>query len=65
MTSKTYSVDPLAHPTGADRLRGSVAMLDGGHTLFTSVGHVFAYLCALLTIVGLLIRLPARSVSTP
>ena len=61
VTSKTYSVNPLTHPIGADRLRGSVAMLDGGHTVFTAVGNLFAYGCAALTLFGLLVK---RSAST-
>lgn len=47
--AKTYAVNPVAHPTGADRLHARVAMLDGGHTVYASVGNLFAYLCAALT----------------
>ena len=42
--AKTYAVDPAKHAVGADRLHASAALLDGGHTVFVTIGNLFAYL---------------------
>lgn len=47
---RTYAVDPMRNPRGADRAHATVAMLEGGHTVFSRIGNVFAYLCALATL---------------
>ncbi|MEI8256203.1 MAG: apolipoprotein N-acyltransferase [Deltaproteobacteria bacterium] len=47
---RTYAVDPVRNPRGADHSRATVAMLEGGHTVFSVIGNVFAYLCALGTL---------------
>ena len=46
---RTYAVDPTMHPRGADHTHASVAMMEGGHTVYALVGNVFSWLCALLT----------------
>jgi apolipoprotein N-acyltransferase len=64
--SKTYSVNPIAHPIGADRLHAQVAWLEAGHTVYAAVGNLFAYVCAALTLLSWLVkpRIGARA-ATP
>lgn len=54
---RTYAVNPVAHPRGADHTLAHVALMEGGHTVFAAVGNLFAYLCALATL-GLWLVLP-------
>ena len=49
VVQKTYAVDPYLHPRPADKMLGTVALIEGGHTVYQAVGNLFAYLCTLLT----------------
>src|SRR6185369_4240305 len=44
--AKTYAVDPSVDERGADAIRARVALMEGGHTVYSRVGDVFGYLCA-------------------
>ena len=57
--AKTYAVDPGRDPRGADKLLAEVALLEGGHTVYSAVGDVFGYLCAAVTAVLALV-IPRR-----
>ena len=54
--TRSYAVNPMDHPRGADHILAQVAMREGGHTVFMAIGNAFAYLCALLTAYLLLVR---------
>jgi apolipoprotein N-acyltransferase len=51
VVQETYAVDPYLHPRPADKMMGTVALLEGGHTIYQAVGNLFAYLCTVLTAV--------------
>ena len=47
---KTYAVDPYWHPRSADKMLAVVPLIEGGHTVYQSVGSLFAWLCAGVTV---------------
>lgn len=51
VVQKTYAVDPYVHPRPAGEMLATVALLEGGHTIYQTVGNLFAYLCTLATAV--------------
>jgi apolipoprotein N-acyltransferase len=58
-SERMRSLDALPPPQG---LRGELALLEGGHTLFAALGPVFAQACMLLVLAGLtLAQLRSRS----
>ena len=48
--AKTYAVDPVKTPIGADKLLAEAALLEGGGTFYARHGNLFAYLCLVLTL---------------
>jgi apolipoprotein N-acyltransferase len=54
---KTYADDPYRHPRAADGVLVTAAGLEGGHTVYTAVGNLFAYLCLAATFILLGIAL--------
>jgi apolipoprotein N-acyltransferase len=54
---KTYADDPYRHPRAADGVLVTAAGLEGGHTVYTAVGNLFAYLCLAVTLILLGIAL--------
>ena len=50
---KTYADDPYRQPRGADGVMVTAAGLEGGHTVYTAVGNLFAYLCLAGTLIFL------------
>jgi apolipoprotein N-acyltransferase len=48
---KTYADDPYRHPRGADGVIVTAPGMEGGHTVFTAVGNLFAYLCLAGTLI--------------
>jgi apolipoprotein N-acyltransferase len=52
---KTYANDPAISHKPADKLLVDVALVEGGHTVYAVVGDLFGYLCAALTLLGLLV----------
>jgi apolipoprotein N-acyltransferase len=55
---KTYADDPYRNPRAADGIVVSAPILAGGHTVYTAVGNLFAYLClaGTLLILGVALR---------
>jgi apolipoprotein N-acyltransferase len=49
VVQETYAVDPYLHPRPADKMMATVSLLEGGHTVYQTVGNLFAYLCTLAT----------------
>src|SRR5208283_2662568 len=49
VVQKTRAVDPYLDPRPAESSLATLPLLEGGHTIFTKVGDLFAYLCALAT----------------
>ncbi|HEX3949098.1 MAG TPA: apolipoprotein N-acyltransferase [Steroidobacteraceae bacterium] len=45
VVAKTYADDPYRHPLPADGLLVTAPMMAGGHTVYATVGNLFAYLC--------------------
>ena len=62
VVQKTYAVDPYLTPRGPSSSLASVALLEGGHTVFAKVGNLFAWVCFVVT-VFLLARASLRSAS--
>jgi len=63
VTSKTYALDPYVHPRPAGKMLATVALMEGGHTVYQAVGNLFAYLCtaaSLLTWGAVYLRSPQR-----
>lgn len=50
---KTYADDPYRHPRAADGVIVTAAGMEGGHTVYTVVGNLFAYLCLAGTLIFL------------
>ena len=46
IVEKTYAVDPYIHPHPASSALATLPLLDGGHTVFATLGNLFAYICA-------------------
>jgi apolipoprotein N-acyltransferase len=55
VVEQTYANDPDVSHKPADKLLVDVALVEGGHTVYAVVGDLFGYLCALLTLVALLV----------
>jgi len=60
MLEKTYADDPYRNPRAADGIVVSAPIVPGGHTVYTAVGNLFAYLCLAGTLVMLAIALRGR-----
>ena len=50
---KTYADDPYRHPRGADGIMVTAASMEGGRTVYSAVGNLFAYLCLAGTLIFL------------
>jgi apolipoprotein N-acyltransferase len=48
---ETYAVDPYLHPRPADKMMATVPLIEGGHTIYETIGNLFAYLCTVFTAV--------------
>ncbi|MBV9958074.1 MAG: apolipoprotein N-acyltransferase [Acidobacteria bacterium] len=48
--AKTYALDPTTDHRGADKLLAEVALIEGGHTVYSAVGDVFGYACVASTL---------------
>lgn len=48
--AKTYASDPQKDMRGSDRILAEVALIEGGHTVYASIGDFFGYLCIALTL---------------
>ena len=48
---KTYADDPYRDPRAADGVLVSAPIVPGGHTVFSAVGNLFAYLCIAATVI--------------
>jgi apolipoprotein N-acyltransferase len=57
---KSYADDPYRNPRAADGILVSAPIVPGGHTLYTAVGNLFAYLCLAGTLIMLAIALRGR-----
>jgi apolipoprotein N-acyltransferase len=57
---KSYADDPYRNPRAADGILVSAPIVPGGHTLYTAVGNLFAYLCLAGTLIILAIALRGR-----
>jgi apolipoprotein N-acyltransferase len=55
MLEKTYADDPYRNPRAADGIVVSAPIVPGGHTVYTTVGNLFAYLCLAGTLIILAI----------
>jgi apolipoprotein N-acyltransferase len=51
VVQETYAVDPYWHPRAADKMLATVALVEGGYTIYQSAGNLFAYLCTVITAV--------------
>jgi apolipoprotein N-acyltransferase len=60
MLEKTYADDPYRNPRAADGIVVSAPIMQGGHTVYTAVGNLFAYLCLAGTLIILAIALRGR-----
>jgi apolipoprotein N-acyltransferase len=49
VTKHTYSIDPAVTPHAADRFLGTAALVEGGHTVYATIGNAFAYACTAVT----------------
>jgi apolipoprotein N-acyltransferase len=48
--AETYSASPDNNPRPADKLLKEVALIEGGHTVYATVGDIFGYSCSLATL---------------
>jgi len=48
--ARTYLIDPVKDPRGADKILAEVALLEGGHTVYAAVGELFGYLNLIITL---------------
>jgi apolipoprotein N-acyltransferase len=48
---KTYANDPYRRPRGADGVLVTAARMEGGETVYSAVGNLFAYLCLAGTVI--------------
>jgi len=60
LVQKTYANDPYRNPRSEDGVVVSAPWMPGGHTLYVTVGNLFAYLCmaATLILMGIAARHP-------
>ena len=47
--AKTYSLDPAKNPRGSDSILAEVALIEGGDTVYASVGDLFGYVSVAIT----------------
>ena len=48
--ARSYAVDPHEHRVPMTGHLGTVALMEGGHTVYARVGDVFGWLCAIATV---------------
>ena len=60
MLENTYADDPYRNPRAADGIVVSAPIVSGGHTVYTAVGNLFAYLCLAGTLITLAFALRGR-----
>jgi apolipoprotein N-acyltransferase len=60
LLQKSYADDPYRNPRAADGMLVSAPIVPGGHTVYTAVGNLFAYLCLAGTLILVVIALRGR-----
>jgi apolipoprotein N-acyltransferase len=63
VVQRTYADDPYRHPRAEDGVVVAAPWMAGGHTVYTAVGNLFAYLCMAATVI--LMGIAARAKGAP
>jgi apolipoprotein N-acyltransferase len=63
VVQRTYADDPYRHPRAEDGVVVAAPWMAGGHTVYTAVGNLFAYLCMAATVI--LMGVAARAKGAP